>query len=291
MAYDKELRPDARVTPSPYHTSDGSMSPDRSGMSDDPSFPPSPHHHDGHDGKDHITMATGGSGQTQSLDRALRPTSAVSTATARQHSLGRNQPHHHHHRPQPLTGSANQNGARANIAKEANDHQIPPAPPPPPPLMPSVGQVVFPNSSGHSAAMATPLHPSAVPGNQGGATLSHPYSPSPPPPPPANYVPSPSRPSGQAPSSATAPPVSPAVDGRKPPSGPNVPMNDARSDLLAAIRRGIQLRKVQEQREQEEAKKREPTGNDVATILSRRIAVEYSESEEESEPEDQEWSD
>uniref|UniRef100_A0A672H6G9 Si:ch73-362m14.4 n=1 Tax=Salarias fasciatus TaxID=181472 RepID=A0A672H6G9_SALFA len=29
MAYDKELRPDARITPSPYHTSDGSMSPDR----------------------------------------------------------------------------------------------------------------------------------------------------------------------------------------------------------------------------------------------------------------------
>ncbi|KAF7646072.1 hypothetical protein LDENG_00193900 [Lucifuga dentata] len=29
MAYDKELRPDARVTPSPYHTSDGSLSPDR----------------------------------------------------------------------------------------------------------------------------------------------------------------------------------------------------------------------------------------------------------------------
>lgn len=54
---------------------------------------------------------------------------------------------------------------------------------------------------------------------------------------------------------------------------------------------GIQLRKVQEQREQEEAKKREPAGNDVATILSRRIAVEYSESEEESEPEDQDWSD
>lgn len=29
MAYDKELRPDARVTPSPYQTSDGSVSPDR----------------------------------------------------------------------------------------------------------------------------------------------------------------------------------------------------------------------------------------------------------------------
>ncbi|XP_039865944.1 wiskott-Aldrich syndrome protein family member 3-like [Simochromis diagramma] len=291
MAYDKELRPDARVTPSPHHTSDGSVSPDRSGMSDDLSFPASPHH-DGHDRKDHADMATSGSGQTQSLDRALRPTSAVSAATARQHSLGRNQPHQHHHRPQPLTGPANQNGARSNMAKEANDHQIPPAPPPPPPLMPSAGQVVFPNSSIHIAAMATPLHPAAVPGNQGGtAAQPHPYSPSPPPLPPANYIPSPSRPSSQAPSSAAVPPVPPAADGRKLAAGLNVPMNDARSDLLAAIRRGIQLRKVQEQREQEEAKKREPTGNDVATILSRRIAVEYSESEEESEPEDQEWSD
>ncbi|KAL3995714.1 dystroglycan 1 [Sarotherodon galilaeus] len=198
MAYDKELRPDARVTPSPHHTSDGSVSPD-------------------------------------------------------------------------------------------SDHQIPPAPPPPPPLMPSAGQVVFPNSSIHSAAMATPLHPAAVPG--GTAAQAHPYSPSPPPPPPGNYISSPSRPSSQTPSSAVAPLVPPAADGRKPAAGLNVPMNDARSDLLAAIRRGIQLRKVQEQREQEEAKKREPAGNDVATILSRRIAVEYSESEEESEPEDQEWSD
>ncbi|KAG8014929.1 Wiskott-Aldrich syndrome protein family member 3 [Nibea albiflora] len=202
MAYDKELRPDARLTPSPYHTSDGSLSPD-------------------------------------------------------------------------------------------SDLQIPPAPPPPPPLMPSAGQMPFSNSSTHTTAMATPLHPAATPGNQGGAAaLSRPYSPSPPPPPQANYGPSPSRPGGQVPPLAAAvPPLPPATDGRKPPSGPNMPMNDARSDLLAAIRRGIQLRKVQEQREQEEAKKREPTGNDVATILSRRIAVEYSESEEESEPEDQEWSD
>lgn len=72
----------------------------------------------------------------------------------------------------------------------------------------------------------------------GTAAQPHPYSPSPPPPPPANYIPSPSRPSGQAPSSAAAPPVPPAADGRKPAAGLNVPMNDARSDLLAAIRRG-----------------------------------------------------
>lgn len=52
---------------------------------------------------------------------------------------------------------------------------------------------------------------------------------------------------------------------------------------------GIQLRKVQEQREQEA--KKEPVGNDVATILSRRIAVEYSESDEDSELDENEWSD
>ncbi|KAI1898208.1 hypothetical protein AGOR_G00069980 [Albula goreensis] len=70
---------------------------------------------------------------------------------------------------------------------------------------------------------------------------------------------------------------------------PLIPMSDARSDLLAAIRRGIQLRKVQEQREQEA--KKEPVGNDVATILSRRIAVEYSESDDDSELDENEWSD
>lgn len=65
--------------------------------------------------------------------------------------------------------------------------------------------------------------------------------------------------------------------------------SDARSDLLSAIRMGIQLKKVQEQREQEA--KREPVGNDVATILSRRIAVEYSDSEDDSEFDENDWSD
>lgn len=52
---------------------------------------------------------------------------------------------------------------------------------------------------------------------------------------------------------------------------------------------GIQLKKVQEQREQEA--KREPVGNDVATILSRRIAVEYSDSDDDSELDENDWSD
>lgn len=73
----------------------------------------------------------------------------------------------------------------------------------------------------------------------GTANPPQPYSPSPPPPPPANYIPSASQPGGQAPPpSAAAPLLPPVADGRKVPGGPNMPMNDARSDLLAAIRRG-----------------------------------------------------
>ncbi|NWH89495.1 WASF3 protein, partial [Aegithalos caudatus] len=116
--------------------------------------------------------------------------------------------------------------------------------------------------------------------------------PAPPPPPPV--IPSAqtafdspiSAPPALAPGSAASPPAAP--EPRKP-QIPLMPMSDARSDLLAAIRRGIQLRKVQEQWEQEA--KKEPVGNDVATILSRRIAVEYSESDDDSELDDNEWSD
>ncbi|XP_057677794.1 actin-binding protein WASF3 [Corythoichthys intestinalis] len=67
------------------------------------------------------------------------------------------------------------------------------------------------------------------------------------------------------------------------------PVRDVRSDLLSAIRMGIQLKKVQEQ--QELQSKHDPVGNDVATILSRRIAVEYTDSDDDSELDDNEWSD
>ncbi|KAI4814281.1 hypothetical protein KUCAC02_003482 [Chaenocephalus aceratus] len=67
------------------------------------------------------------------------------------------------------------------------------------------------------------------------------------------------------------------------------PVKDARSDLLSAIRMGIQLKQVQEQQEQQNMRK--PAGNDVATILSRRIAMEYTDSEDDSELDENEWSD
>ncbi|KAG5284825.1 hypothetical protein AALO_G00030890 [Alosa alosa] len=297
LAYDKEFRPDARLTPSPYHgmSSEGSLSPDRSGMSDELSYPASPNHPPeaggpGADGKD------SGPTQTQSLDRAYRPpASGAASGAARQHSLGRVPSH-----PPPTDQALN--GPRPTAAKDYSGHQmpehfVPPAPPPPPPLIPSA-QTAFDSAAGGGP-------PTLAPGTV--AAISRPYSPSPPPAPPASYVPSPSHPAmaGGPPVAPPPPPpggppthgpsparlAHPAAGDTLPRKGqvPLIPMSDARSDLLAAIRRGIQLRKVQEQREQEA--KKEPVANDVATILSRRIAVEYSESDEDSEPEENEWSD
>lgn len=66
-------------------------------------------------------------------------------------------------------------------------------------------------------------------------------------------------------------------------------LNESGLHKLGLSSTGIQLKKVQEQQEQQN--KRELQGCDVATILSRRIAVEYSDSEDDSEAEDNEWSD
>ncbi|XP_032878705.1 wiskott-Aldrich syndrome protein family member 3 isoform X2 [Amblyraja radiata] len=107
-----------------------------------------------------------------------------------------------------------------------------------------------------------------------------PLGPPVPPPPPALPAPPPSVDSSPMHSQ-------PAVENKWHESA-STPLNDARSDLLAAIRVGIQLKKVQEQLEQEA--KREPVGNDVATILSRRIAVEYSDSDDDSEFDENDWS-
>ncbi|XP_015596957.1 wiskott-Aldrich syndrome protein family member 3 isoform X2 [Cephus cinctus] len=63
---------------------------------------------------------------------------------------------------------------------------------------------------------------------------------------------------------------------------PNPPV-DPRNDLLKAIRDGIKLRKV-EKIEQKEVE-RVNTLNDVASILARRVAVEFSDSDSASESE------
>ncbi|XP_032993806.1 wiskott-Aldrich syndrome protein family member 3-like isoform X2 [Lacerta agilis] len=282
MAYDKEFRPDNRS-----YASDAA----------DHSYPASPNHpaqqilapasHLSADNKEVILVAN------QAQEHVYRPTAAGS----RQNSLNRvQQPHV----PQPSETMLN--GPRPQIVKDYGPQQVPmaeyfvpPAPPPPPPVIPSA-QTAFDSPISAPPTMA----PNAA------ATAAHSsYAPSPPPAPPCPYSASPPQTGPMGPPIAPPPPppgpptitTSPAhlasppamtVEPRKP-QFPLIPMSDARSDLLAAIRRGIQLRKVQEQWEQEA--KKEPVGNDVATILSRRIAVEYSESDDDSELDENEWSD
>ncbi|XP_077597815.1 actin-binding protein WASF3 isoform X1 [Stigmatopora nigra] len=317
LAYDKEFRPDARLTPSPYHgmSPEGSLSPDsRSAASD--SYPASPNHSSGQASAAEHSRARehpGSAPQTQSLDRGLRPANppaGVAPGGAGRHaaSLGRTPST----QASQAAGDLTVNGPRQPALKDYRagggqpstipEYYIPPAPPPPPPTIPSA-QTAFDQTPGPPSGAASALPPSS-------SALSRPYSPSPPPP-PVNYVPSPAHPPSGVPPAAPPPPppggpaaqrahpsptragTGQAADGapatRKGAMLGMIPMSDARSDLLAAIRRGIQLRKVQEQREQEA--KREPVGNDVATILSRRIAVEYSESDDDSELDENEWSD
>uniref|UniRef100_A0A3Q1FRG5 Wiskott-Aldrich syndrome protein family member n=1 Tax=Acanthochromis polyacanthus TaxID=80966 RepID=A0A3Q1FRG5_9TELE len=189
-------------------------------------------------------------------------------------TLGRS---HHHQVPLPPPPAEAMNGGSmplppVDYSMDGYANTGPP-PPPPAPLIPSA-QTAFASPPGG------PMSPGPMSGAAG-------YAPPPPPvsgaqaAPPPPGPPPPPLPAGASHStthkmSSIAPAETTVV-------------NDARSDLLAAIRMGIQLKKVQEQQEQQA--KREPVGNDVATILSRRIAVEYSDSEDDSELEENDWSD
>ncbi|MEE6519036.1 hypothetical protein FKM82_030448 [Ascaphus truei] len=282
MAYDKEFRPDNRCYASDL----------------DHSYPASPNHpsqqtlaaapHLTAEKKEIILMAS------QAQEHGYRS----SAPGSRHNSLNRAQ---QPHVPQPA--EATLNGPRPQVLKDYGGQQMPmaeyftpPAAPPPPPMIPSA-QTAFDSPISAPAPMAPNVAASMA--------LSS-YAPPPPPAPPCPYSGSPPPPAG-----SMGPPVAPPPPPPGPPTLtaspahsasphtvtveprksqiPLIPMSDARSDLLAAIRRGIQLRKVQEQREQEA--KKEPVGNDVATILSRRIAVEYSESDDDSELDENEWSD
>ncbi|XP_036438189.1 wiskott-Aldrich syndrome protein family member 1 isoform X1 [Colossoma macropomum] len=173
--------------------------------------------------------------------------------------------------------------------------QQPPAiPPPPAPLQIAPGVL-------HPAPppVAPPLHSSparlqqdkALPPGMGDGTVLPPPPPPPPLPLPGARSSSPCPPAGPPPvpsfpGAVSSPPTHSGHEVKRHPAN-LPPISDARSVLLEAIRKGIQLRKVEEQREQEA--KHERVGNDVATILSRRIAVEYSDSEDDSEFDEVDW--
>ncbi|XP_034016063.1 wiskott-Aldrich syndrome protein family member 2 [Thalassophryne amazonica] len=177
----------------------------------------------------------------------------------------------------------------------------PPAPPPPPPAS---GFGMPPPPPGFDALPSPPPFSSAPypsppvpPPPPAASSISPPppppmpaggAAPPPPPPPPGPPPPGPSPPDFNPPT-----PVAPSAGGGiLPSSAPKpqpAPASDARSDLLQAIRQGFNLRKVEAQLEQE---KQNHFGNDVAAILSRRIAVECSDSEDDSsEFDEDEWSD
>ncbi|XP_055749336.1 actin-binding protein WASF2-like [Salvelinus fontinalis] len=187
----------------------------------------------------------------------------------------------------PMTSSAS-SGSRPNLAP-------PPAPPPPPPSglgIPPPPLSGFDSSSPAPPPLFSSAYPSppAPPSPLSQTTISPPPPPSlpqgggaPPPPPPP--------PPGPPPPSSGLPPPSFSI-GAPPPLKPTQVQPeapaDAHNDLLSAIRQGFNLRKVEEQQEQE---KKDNYGNDVAAILSRRIAVECSDSEDDSsELDDDDWS-
>ncbi|XP_072264860.1 actin-binding protein WASF1 [Pyxicephalus adspersus] len=172
--------------------------------------------------------------------------------------------------------------------------------PAPPPVAPPLVQPSPPLSRPAQAGEAVPVHPLPQTEAQG---LPPPPPPPPLPPPgmrpsspvavpplshpPAGLHPLASiAPGSHAPLLPPSPPSQVAPEPKRHPSTLPV-ISDARSVLLEAIRKGIQLRKVEEQREQEA--KHERIENDVATILSRRIAVEYSDSEDDSEFDEVDW--
>ncbi|NXG27266.1 WASF3 protein, partial [Dromaius novaehollandiae] len=295
MAYDKELRPDNRLSQSVYHgaSSEGSLSPDtRSHASDvtDYSYPATPNH----SLHQQIAMPSYGTGDgpqymgvPQSHEHEYRPPST----TVRHATLNRPQ----QPPPPPPQPSDGQHSSVPVVPAEYGmlpaqmvDYYNPtgPPPPPPPPMIPSaqtafVSPLQLPVPASHSGLVTGSTYAASHPPPPSGLVVTAPPPPGPPPPPPGP----PAAGSSLSSSPMHAPPAAEAK--RHEPAQP--PISDARSDLLAAIRMGIQLKKVQEQREQEA--KREPVGNDVATILSRRIAVEYSDSDDDSEFDENDWSD
>ncbi|KAK7165440.1 hypothetical protein R3I94_003714 [Phoxinus phoxinus] len=268
MAFDKELRPDHRHH---HHTlrrgvsSEGSLSPEYRPHPNNSDYPvpacPAPARArpvetaswSANGGVEHEYHSIGGpAGVTVAADAGYRV-----ALLARTH-------------PAPPQLLPRENGVNGTVMLPPTDYGMmeyyaSSGPPPPPmaPLIPSA-QTAF------ASPPATP-HPGPIT-----SSLRCPLPPVPPPGPVSGPPPPP------------APPPHPVAlgEGRR---RCLKPVTDARSDLLSAIRMGIQLKKVQEQQEQQA--KREPVGNDVATILSRRIAVEYSDSEDDSELDENEWSD
>lgn len=198
--------------------------------------------------------------------------------------------------PNKTPGKSGSPAARRQSRRYTNQNVNRPNVAPPPPPIAGMDKFMSPPRSDSVSSHGVPVLP----------TMPNPAAPPPPAPPPPPPLPGQggNQALKQSPSETSVgshPTVSPSstslttstsessisVQSAETPLPPKEQV-DARSDLLSAIRRGMELRKVQVQ----EARK-EPESNgfgDVASILARRIAVEYSSSEDESET-GSEWSD
>merc|ERR1719315_916403 len=183
---------------------------------------------------------------------------------------------------------------RANSAGRDN---LPPPPPPPAnemsglslsgPLVADLSRVLAkqPNSPLHNSDPDCLPPPPPVPDN---------LAPSPPPPPAPAAAPAPPPPppppsenglfktNGSLPNASSSPKKISTITSppqlKKPPPKVKNPEEEVRSDLLKAIRDGIALKKVEAKEAQENGKGQGLS--DVATILARRVAVEFSDSDD-----------
>ncbi|XP_065339451.1 actin-binding protein WASF3 isoform X2 [Cloeon dipterum] len=203
----------------------------------------------------------------------------------------------------PTTLSASGTPTRGRSMSATRD-TLPPPPPPPNDMVTSPqsnGSIPSHMRSQMRSSMSPPR--TASPHNH----MDHDYLP-PPPPAPEEHSAPPSPPPAPSPPSAAVPPPPPPpppagasetglhhimangdvnkVILKSPPKkAPPAPKPvDPRSDLLKAIRDGITLRKV-EKSEMKEVEKSNAL-HDVASILARRVAVEFSDSESGSDSEE-----
>ncbi|XP_066254944.1 actin-binding protein WASF3 [Euwallacea similis] len=164
--------------------------------------------------------------------------------------------------------------------------------PPPPPIPIDQGMTIKQMSPPKQITSATNLHIGA---NSSSGVISPPpaaaVAPPPPPPPPmpSNSVHAP--PGGPVPvmngdliRALTSPPkLTPVKDRVLNKLAP--PLADPRNDLLKAIRDGIKLRKVEKSEQRQDVDRGVNGLHDVASILARRVAVEFSDSESGSDSE------
>ncbi|XP_060521279.1 actin-binding protein WASF3 [Cylas formicarius] len=171
--------------------------------------------------------------------------------------------------------------------------QLPPPPPPPegtaPTSTPLPRDVI---SASHSVVCSpeanaqelpppppTPKQQTSPPKQQVAAA-----PPPPPPPPMPTAMPGPMMNGDLIRSLTTSPPkLTPVKDRVLSKMGP--PLADPRNDLLKAIRDGIKLRKVEKSEQRQEIDRSANGLHDVASILARRVAVEFSDSESGSDSE------